>query len=79
LWRGLGGVSAIMGMQKEAGSGGEFSIILPWLMAEAEAGAWWKRLRKNPKRLGDVSQAAFLLKARTMGFGVAVPWGDSER
>ncbi len=65
--------------ERKAGTGGEFSIILPWLMAEAEAGAWWKRLRRNPKRLGEVSQAAFLLKARTMGFAVAVPWGDSER
>src|SRR3979411_3141618 len=35
--------------------------------------------RKNPKRIGEMSQAAFLLKARTLGFGVALPWGDSEK
>src|SRR5271169_2350180 len=61
-------------------SKGEFSVILPWLMAVADPGdVWWRRLRKNPKRLGEVSQAAFLVKAKRLGFGVAVPWGDSER
>ena len=33
----------------------------------------------NPKRAGEISQAAFLLKAEMMGFHVALPWGDSER
>jgi len=60
-------------------AGGEESVVLPWLMAAADAGEWWKRMRRYPKRLGEVSQAAFLLRARTMGFGVALPWGDSER
>lgn len=60
--------------------GQELSLILPWLMAETYSGdGWWKRLRRNPKRSGEVSQAAFLVKARTLGFGVAVPWGDSDR
>jgi len=35
--------------------------------------------RKNPKRTGELSEAAFLLKAERMGFHVAKPWGDSER
>ena len=35
--------------------------------------------RKNPKRTGELSEAAFLLKAERMGFRVAKPWGDSER
>jgi hypothetical protein len=26
-----------------------------------------------------VSQAAFLVKAQTLGFGLALPWGDSEK
>lgn len=26
-----------------------------------------------------MSQAAFLLKAQSLGFGLAVPWGDSEK
>ncbi len=52
---------------------------IPWLMAVAESAPWWVRLRCDPKRLGEVSQAAFLVKARMMGFKVAIPWGDSER
>src|SRR5438445_10757609 len=28
---------------------------------------------------GEPSEAAFLLKAASLGFGVAKPWGDSER
>src|SRR6185312_13648485 len=33
----------------------------------------------NTKRKGELSEAAFLLKAASLGFGVAKPWGDSER
>jgi hypothetical protein len=60
-------------------AGGEHGVVIPWLMAEADPGEWWKKLRKSPKRLGEVSQAAFLLKAKMMGLNVALPWGDSER
>jgi hypothetical protein len=35
--------------------------------------------RSNPKRAGELSEAAFVLKASEMGFLVAKPWGDSER
>jgi hypothetical protein len=35
--------------------------------------------RKNTKRCGERSEAAFLHKASSLGFGVAKPWGDSER
>src|SRR5713101_7800325 len=35
--------------------------------------------RANSKRKGELSEAAFLLKAASQGFGVAKPWGDSER
>ncbi len=35
--------------------------------------------RRNPKRTGELSEAAFMLKARTLGFNPAKPWGDSER
>src|SRR5206468_3484935 len=35
--------------------------------------------RVNTKRKGELSEAAFLLKAAGQGFGVAKPWGDSER
>lgn len=34
---------------------------------------------KNTKRAGERSEAAFLSKASELGFGVAKPWGDSER
>lgn len=33
----------------------------------------------NTKRAGERSEAAFLHKASALGFGVAKPWGDSER
>src|SRR5438445_8807224 len=34
---------------------------------------------KNTKRCGERSEAAFLHKASELGFGIAKPWGDSER
>jgi len=37
------------------------------------------RKLKNTKRCGERSEAAFLHKASELGFGVAKPWGDSER
>ena len=37
------------------------------------------RKLKNTKRAGERSEAAFLYKAAELGFGVAKPWGDSER
>ena len=33
----------------------------------------------SPKRRGEVAEAAFLAKASSLGFGIAKPWGDSER
>jgi len=35
-------------------------------------------VHRNPKRTGELSEAAFVLKATLMGFLVAKPWGDSE-
>jgi len=35
--------------------------------------------RKNSKRTGELSEAAFLHKAQSLGFRVCKPWGDSER
>src|SRR6478609_9154068 len=34
--------------------------------------------RMTSKRGGELSEAALALKARTLGFMVAKPWGDSE-
>ena len=31
------------------------------------------------KERGELAEAAFLLKASSLGFGVAKPWGDSDR
>jgi hypothetical protein len=39
---------------------------------------WWTRLRGNPKRSGEISQAAFLLRAEMMGYDLALPWGDNQ-
>jgi len=36
-------------------------------------------IHRNTKRTGELSEAAFLLKAESLGFHVAKPWGDSER
>jgi hypothetical protein len=39
-----------------------------------------KKIAKNQtKRRGEIGEAAFLAKASAMGFGVAKPWGDSDR
>ena len=35
--------------------------------------------RPNTKRTGEFSEAAFLLKAVSLGLRVTKPWGDSER
>ena len=54
--------------------------FIPWILAQADPDAgWWERQRSNPKRMGELSQAAFLLKAQSLGFGLALPWGDSEK
>jgi len=54
--------------------------IIPWMMAVAEDEEARAEKRKwNSKRMGEMSQAAFLLKAQSLGFGLAVPWGDSEK
>lgn len=63
------------------GDGGAVGGFIPWIMAVAEetGDAWWERRKRNPKRMGELSQAAFLLKAQSLGIGLALPWGDSEK
>ena len=69
-----------MGTATGAAVGGDSSVMLLRLMAVADPKEkWWLGMRKDPKRSGEISQAAFLLKARKLGFQVALPWGDSER
>lgn len=36
-------------------------------------------IHRNTKRTGELSEAAFLHKAESLGLHVAKPWGDSER
>jgi hypothetical protein len=33
----------------------------------------------RPKRRGELAELAFINKALALGFGVAKPWGDSDR
>ena len=57
-----------------------YTLVVPQIFAVADPHEkWWKNFRGNPKGLGEISQAAFLLKARTLGLAVAIPWGDSEQ
>jgi PD-(D/E)XK endonuclease len=69
--------------QRQRTGASALHTIIPWIFAVAEdAGSeegWWEKRRRNPKRLGEMAQAAFLLKAQSLGFGLAVPWGDSEK
>jgi hypothetical protein len=61
------------------GKGAEGAVV-PWIFAAADpCEKWWLRLRGNPKRAGEISQAAFLLQAEMKGLHLALPWGDSER
>ena len=53
------------------------SIVLPELTGVIEQSP--RTRRKNPKRAGELSEAAFLWKAESLGFRVVKPWGDSER
>ncbi|MGC1162349.1 MAG: group I intron-associated PD-(D/E)XK endonuclease [Candidatus Sulfotelmatobacter sp.] len=54
--------------------------FIPWIFAvEDRDPGWWERQGSNPKRMGELSQGAFLVKAQSLGFGLALPWGDSEK
>ena len=55
--------------------------FVDWIFASAAdpEPSWWEREGWNPKRMGEMSQAAFLVKAQSLGFGLALPWGDSEK
>ena len=69
-----------MGVTTGATVGGDSSVILLELRAVVDPREkWGLGMRRNPKRAGEISQAAFLLKARKLGFQVAMPWGDGER
>jgi hypothetical protein len=73
MWKIFGGGRDGDGREAEPG-------YLDWIFAAADSDAtWWEREGSNPKRMGELSQAAFLARAQSLGFGLAVPWGDSEK
>ncbi|MGH9511252.1 MAG: group I intron-associated PD-(D/E)XK endonuclease [Terriglobales bacterium] len=37
------------------------------------------KLKGHAKRRGETAELAFMLRAASLGFGVAKPWGESER
>lgn len=54
--------------------------FIPWIFAvEDRDPGWWERQGSNPKRMGELSQAAFLVKAQSLGFGVGVALGATAR
>ena len=59
---------AICGARRADGSARGF---VSWIFAVAE--------EDGASRMGELSQAAFLVKAQSLGFGLALPWGDSEK
>ena len=69
------------GDKKEDGEHKPVPGYVDWIFASAAdpEPSWWERERWNPKRMGEMSQAAFLARAQALGFGLAVPWGDSEK
>ena len=49
------------------------------LLASAERRDKGGMARFTGKRRGEMAEAAFVAKAVSLGFGVAKPWGDSDR
>jgi hypothetical protein len=75
-WLGAAGLAG----NRDEPADGEFDGCLMAVGEDWVAGWGAGKKRKwNPKRAGELSQAAFLLKAASLGFGLAAPWGDSEK
>ncbi len=69
---------AICGARRVDGTARGF-VSRIFAVAEEAGESWVEKTKRNPKRMGEMSQAAFLVKAQSMGFGLALPWGDSEK
>ena len=54
------------------------SSVLETLQAQSDPTPG-KRKHPNTKRTGERAEAAFVVKAATLGYAVSKPWGDSER
>jgi hypothetical protein len=69
-----------LGRDWEDGGDEPVAGFVDWIFAVADPEpAWSEREGWNPKRMGELSQALFLAKAQSLGFALAVPWGDSEK
>ena len=54
------------------------SSVVETLQAQSDSTPQ-KRKHPNTKRTGELAEAAFVVKAATLGYAVSKPWGDSER
>jgi hypothetical protein len=84
--------TAVTAIGGEAGQSQE-SCVIPCMMAVAEKPERPSRKKRSAqekekqakefdpvtKKIGEISEAAFLFRSVSMGFGAAKPWGDSER
>jgi PD-(D/E)XK nuclease superfamily protein len=57
------------------------SSVLETIHAQSDQAANQPKPRKHPntKRTGELAEAAFVVKAASLGYAVSKPWGDSER
>src|SRR5258705_2335387 len=57
------------------------SSVLETIHAQSDQADNQPKPRKhaNTKRTGELAEAAFVVKAASLGYGVCKPWGDSER
>jgi len=80
MWKIFGGGREDDGHEEDGGDHRPEPGVVDWIFAEADPeGSWWEREGSNPKRAGELSQAMFLARAQALGFGLATPWGDSEK
>ncbi|PYX31754.1 MAG: hypothetical protein DMG80_09600 [Acidobacteria bacterium] len=57
------------------------SSVLETIHAQSDQANNQPKPRKHPntKRTGELAEAAFVVKAASLGYAVSKPWGDSER
>jgi hypothetical protein len=57
------------------------SSVLETIQAQSDNANENAKPRKHPntKRTGELAEAAFVVKAASLGYAVSKPWGDSER
>ena len=57
------------------------SSVIETIQAQSDQADNQPKPRKHPntKRTGELAEAAFVVKAASLGYAVSKPWGDSER